>query len=124
MFGEDGLEVAGESGGTGIHAGAVSPYGVDFAVMGKHAQRLGAIPRRRDVGGVALMEESKRRGEGGIGEVRVEVGEQTAGAHGLVDHVGGGERTDISLGVAALELLAREKEPVAEAGVSLVVMST
>ena len=83
--------------------------------MREHAQRLGAVPGRRDVGGVALMEEREGRGEGGIGEVGIEISEQTAGAHGLVDHVGGRERADIALGAAALKLLACEKEPVREA---------
>ena len=94
---EDGLELGGERRGAGVHAGAVAPDGVDFSVVREHAQRLGAVPGGRDVGGVALMEEREGRGEGGVGEVGVEIGEQTAGAHGLVDHVGGRERADIAL---------------------------
>ena len=90
-MGEDRLEVVGEGGGAGVHAGPVAPYGIDFTVVRQHAQRLGAVPRGRDVGGVALVKESKGRGEGGVGEVRIEVGEQAAGTHGLVDHVGGRE---------------------------------
>ncbi len=114
VLGEDGLELGREGRGAGVHARAVAPDGVDFAVVREHAQRLGAIPGGRDVGGVALVEEREGRGEGGVGEIRVEIGEEAAGAHGLVDHVGRGERTDIALGAAALKLLAGEEEPVRE----------
>ena len=83
--------------------------------MREHAQRLSAVPGGRHVGCVALMEERERRGERGVREIGVEVGEEAAGAHGLVDHVGRGKRTDVSLRAAALKLLAGEEEAVREA---------
>ena len=74
-----------DGGGAGIHARAIAPHGVDFAVVREHAQGLGAAPRGLGVGGVALMEDGEGGFVCGIGEIGIVLREQAAGAERLVD---------------------------------------
>ena len=63
----------------------IAPDGVDFPVVSQGPQRLGPIPRGH-VGGIALVEDGEGGRVGRVGQVRIELRQQAAGTHGLVDH--------------------------------------
>ena len=42
------------------HAVHITPQGIDFAIMGNHTERMGAIPGREGIGGKTLMHQRQR----------------------------------------------------------------
>jgi hypothetical protein len=70
---EHGIDIEREGGGTGFHARAITPDGVDFAVVGQGAKGLRSLPRGENVGGVSLVEEREGRFEVGVSEVGVKL---------------------------------------------------
>ena len=108
------IHVERQRGGSGFHARAIAPDGVDFAVVREGAEGLRALPRGKNVGGVALVKEREWRLEFGIGEVGIELREQAAGAERLVDHRGRRDADEVAGQFGALKLLAREEEAAIE----------
>jgi len=80
VAGEDRLAFRREGCAASFHLRAIPGDGVDFAIVSDHAQRLGAMPGRQNVGRVALMEDR----EGGrlflARKVGVELVEQSSRA--------------------------------------------
>ena len=87
---------------TGAHPIHVAAQGVDFAVVGGHAERMGQIPGREGVGRIALMDQGQGRHTALVGEVGEVLAEGRRQEHALVDDRFGGQRADVK-GVAASE---------------------
>ena len=106
----------------GAHPVAVALHGVDLAVVGDHAERLGERPGREGVGRVARVHERELRREPLVGEVRVERLQLQRRDHALVDEGAGRQRREVDaelvLGALAqpeglaVELDAGERLPV------------
>ncbi len=75
---------------------AVAADGVDLAVVGDRAERLGEPPDRVGIGRVALMEDRVIDGEVGA-QVRVQIGQATTRDEALVDDRPAGGRGDRQL---------------------------
>ena len=67
--------VAEDRRGDGVFAGLepvhVAAHGVDFAVVGDHAERMGQIPGREGVGGEALVHQGQSRGYALVLQIQV-----------------------------------------------------
>ena len=53
------------------HAIHITPQGIDFAVMGNHAERMGTIPSREGIGGKTLMHQCKRTDDAPVIQIRI-----------------------------------------------------
>ena len=67
-----------------VHPVRVAGDRVDLAVVTQHPERLRALPRRRGVRGVPLVEHDERRLDVGIEEVGIERGQPVRGGERLV----------------------------------------
>ena len=103
----------------GAHPVAVALDGVDLAVVGDGAERLGQRPGRERVGGEARVDDRELGLEALVREVRVERLQLGGGQHALVDDGPGGQRREVHaelvLGAladppgAGIELVALER---------------
>ena len=75
----------------GVHPVDVAADGVDFAVMGEEAVRVGELPGREGVGREALMHQGQGGGGQRVAQVVVEVADLGGEQQALVDHGAGGE---------------------------------
>ena len=80
---------------------AVGADGVDFAVVGEHAEGLGEIPVRRGVGRKALVKGHCRAFKFGAHEIRKDIAQLPRRGHGLVADRGRGERDDIEAAIVS-----------------------
>ena len=86
------------------HPVAVAVDGVDLAVVGEHAQRLGERPGREGVGRVPGVHDRELRGEPLIGQVGVERLELERRDHALVAERAAGQRHEVRAELAARAL--------------------
>ena len=111
---EQRIALAGQKSAAGIDVRAVTPDGVDFAIVGHHAERLRAVPGRQNIGGIPLMKHREVRGVLRALKVEIEVAEGASGRKRLVDERAGGERADVRLRSAAFKSLTGKEEPALE----------
>ena len=78
-------EARAEFGGFGAEPAAIGNDGIDFTVVGDIAERLGEMPGRLGVCGIALVKNGESGGEGGIAEIFVELGELPGREEAFVD---------------------------------------
>ena len=115
------LEVAGDQVGgeqrlAGPHPVAVAHHGVDLAVVGDVAERVGQRPAREGVGREPRVHDRQRRGDPLVGEVGEEVVELVGRQHPLVDQGPRGQRREVDVGLllralAQAERLALQRHP-------------
>ena len=86
-----------EVGLAGGHPGEVALDGVDLAVVGQQAHRLGQAPLGDGVGAEAAMEEGDGAGVGGVAQVVVELGQHGRAHHALVDDGARRERAHVEV---------------------------
>ncbi len=79
----------------GLHEVGVAPDGVDFAVVGDEAVRVGARPTREGVGREPGVHQRQRGFEIRIVEIREILGQLAGREHALVDHGAGGQAGDV-----------------------------
>ncbi len=82
-----------------VHPVRVAGDRVDLAVVTEHPERLRALPRRRGVGGVPLVEHDERRLDVGIEEVGIERGEPVRGGERLVRDGREAARRDVHIAI-------------------------
>ena len=79
------------------HPVDVAAQGVDLAVVGDHAERVGQVPGREGVGGEALVHQRQRRHHALVAQVVV-IGVDLVGQqHALVDQGAGGQRGHVEV---------------------------
>ena len=78
-------QVGGEQRLAGPHPVAVAHHGVDLAVVGDEAERVGQRPAREGVGREARVHDGQRGGDPLVGEVGEEAVELVGGEHALVE---------------------------------------
>ncbi len=78
-----------------LHPVEIAAQGVDLAVVGEHAERLGERPGRPGIGRVALMEDREARDEPLVLQIGVEHRELLGQEQALVDHRPTGQRADV-----------------------------
>ena len=74
-----------EAGLVALHPVDVAQDGVDLAVVGEHAERLGQLPVREGVGRIALVEDREARDEALVEQVGIEGRQMLGEEHALVD---------------------------------------
>jgi len=89
----------GEHALAGPHPVDVAADGVDLAVVGQVAERVGEVPGGEGVGAVPLVDEGQRRGDRGIGQVGVVLAHLVGEQQALVDERLRGERADVAEGL-------------------------
>ncbi len=102
---EEAVEVAGDQVGVeqrlaGPHPVAVAHHGVDLAVVGDVAERVGQRPAREGVGREAGVHDGQRRGDPLVGQVGEEPVELVGGEHALVEQGARAQRAEVDLGLA------------------------
>ena len=85
----------GQAGLPGAHVVHVAPQGVDLAVVGREAERLGQEPGWGGVGAVALVHDGQRAFEIRFAQVRVEGQELRGHEHALVHDGPAGQGRDV-----------------------------
>jgi hypothetical protein len=100
---------------TGVNPVAVSAEGVDFSVVGKHAEGMGERPSREGVRAVALVENRERGFVGGILKIQIKAFELRSREHALVDDDSGTKGRDVKRrgavgGAAVLDFVAGKKK--------------
>jgi hypothetical protein len=85
----------GKVGFTGVNPVAVSAEGVDFAVMGKHAEGVGEGPSREGVRAIALVENCEGGFVGGVLKIQIKAFELRSREHALVDNDSGTKGRDV-----------------------------
>ena len=100
-----------------LHPVLIALAGVDLAVVGQHAERLGQAPLGEGVGGVALVEDGHGGGEALVAQVGVELVDVLGQEHALVDQRASRQRADVEAGQRRLDhapfdpLAAQEQRP-------------
>jgi hypothetical protein len=89
--------LAGQAALVRLHPVDVALEGVDLAVVGQHAERLGQPPGGEGVGRVALVKDREVGDETLVEQVREEGGELLGQEHALVDHRAAGQRADVEV---------------------------
>ena len=95
----------------GAHPVAVAHHGVDLAVVGDVAERVGQRPARERVGREPRVHDRQRRGDPLVGQVGEEVVELVGGQHPLVDEGARGERREVDVGLLLGPLAQAERLP-------------
>ena len=86
-----------------VHPAHVAADGVDFAVVGDVAVRVGELPAGEGVGGEALVDKRERAGDEGIGQLEVKLFNLGREHQALVDDGAAGERRNVEV-LLALDL--------------------
>ena len=81
----------------GAHPVTVAAQGVDLAVVGDVAVRVGAVPGRKRVGAESAMDDRQRADEILLRQVRVILPHLPGGEHALVDDAVGRQDRDVEL---------------------------
>src|ERR1019366_10388089 len=110
------MEVKRQGRGMSFQSLTVAPDGVDLTVVGQGAKRLRAFPRWQHVGCVTLMEEREWRLELRMGEIGIEVCEQSTRAKRLVHHGATRNTDEVPRLFRTLKLLPRQKKPAIKIG--------
>ena len=82
-----------------VHPVRVAGDRVDLAVVTEHPERLRALPRRRGVRRVPLVEHDERRLDVGIEEIGIERGQPVRGGERLVRHGREAARRDVDIAI-------------------------
>jgi hypothetical protein len=114
---EDPVQVAGDRVGgelrlPGRHPVAVALDGVDLAVVGDEAVRVGQRPAGEGVGGEAGVDQADRGGVAAVGQVGEERLQLPGGEHALVDQGARGQRGEVDTALAFGALAQHEGDPV------------
>ncbi|OPZ99287.1 MAG: hypothetical protein BWY71_01024 [Planctomycetes bacterium ADurb.Bin412] len=89
------------------HAVDVAAEGIDLAVVGQHAKRLGQRPGRQGIGAVALMGDGIGGGEGFFAQVGKHRHQLAAGQHPFVHDGMAGEAGQVILAVIGIGPVGR-----------------
>ncbi|OIQ83878.1 hypothetical protein GALL_343050 [mine drainage metagenome] len=81
----------------GGHPVDVAAHGVDFAVVGDHAERVRQVPGREGVGGETLVHQGQGRNHGRVLQVEVIGADLFRQQHALVDDGAAGQRGNVEL---------------------------
>ena len=111
---EEAVEVAGNQVGVeqrlaGPHPVAVAHHGVDLAVVGDVAERVGQRPAREGVGREAGVHDGQRRGDPLVGQVGEDPVELVGGEHALVEQGARAQRAEVDLGLELGPLAQAER---------------
>ncbi len=117
--GEDATEVPGQEVAlqqrlAGPHPVAVALHGVDLAVVGDVAVRMGEGPGRERVGREPRVDQGERALDPLVGEVRVEGAQLRGGEHALVDDGAAREAREVHPVDLVLDPLADDERPALE----------
>ena len=95
----------------GTHPVAVAHHGVDLAVVGDVAERVGQRPAREGVGREPRVDDGQRRGDALVGQVGEELVELVGRQHPLVDQGPRGQRREVDVGLLLRALAQAEGLP-------------
>jgi hypothetical protein len=100
---------------TGVNPVAIPAEGVDFSVVGKHAEGMGEGPSREGVGAITLVENREGGFVGGVLKIEIKAFELRSRKHALIDDDSGTKGWDVKRrsaisGAAVFDFVAGKKK--------------